>query len=407
MLPPAWQTVTAAFATNAAAAMHYQRGIFSLPVPSSPLPSRFHSATTDPAPPHFSTIPLTVEDIQTRYREHYCRAMRMPVDAFVDLVESLRPRLPRHGLSPACRTAVALRYLGGGSQLDVCAAYGVHPSTMYRALWEVVDAVYTTPSLAFNFGLGNCKRRLDYAGGFQSRRNAPFGNVVGGLDGVAIEQEQPFASDVQCVADYYCREGFYALNTYAICDSDYRFRRMSCLIPGSSHDSSAFACTELGRTLMDPTNVLTRSMAEDGHCIVADEAFAASEVLAVPWPGCGRGDRWKDSYNFHLSSCRIHIEQAFGMLSWRWGVFWRPLRVPFSKWPSLVRACFRLHNFFRGHESARDCCTSPYGTDCVGGVVYLAPNDSVSADQRGRRRDRERAKIRVSMTVVEQSFSAT
>jgi len=328
----------------------------------------------------------------------------MPVDAFVDLVDSLRPRLPRRGLSPACRTATALRYLGGGSYLDVCAAFWVHPSTMYRALWEVVDAVNSTPSLAFDFGLGNCQRRLDYAGGFQSRRNSPFGYVVGALDGVAIEQEQPLASDVQCVADYYSRKGCYALNTQEICDADYRVRWMSCLSPGSSHDSSAFACTELGRALLDPTNVLTRAMAEDGHCIVVDEAYAASEVLAVPLPGCGRGDRWKDSYNFHLYSCRIHTEQAFGMLSWRWGVFWRPLRGPFPKQPSLVRACFRLHNFCRGHESARDCSTSTYGTDRVGGVVSLAQNDSVSADQRGRRRDRERSHIRVSMTARVESL---
>jgi len=308
MLPPAWQTVTAAFATNAAAAMHCQRDSFSLPVPSSPLPSRFHSTTTDPAPPHFSTIPLTVNDIQTRYREQFCRAMRMPVDEFVDLVDSLRQMLPRLRLSPACRTAISLRYLGGGNYLDVCAAFGVHPSIMYQALGEVVDAMNTTPSLAFDFGLGNCQRRLDYAGGFQFRRNSPFGKVVGALDGVAIEQEQPLASDIQCVADYYNRKGFDALNTQAICDADYPFRWMSCLSPGSSHDSSAFARTEIGRALLDPTNVLTRATAEDGHCIVADEACAASELLAVPWPGCGRGDRWKDSYNFHLSSCRIQIE---------------------------------------------------------------------------------------------------
>jgi len=52
MLPPAWQTVTAAFATNAAAAVHYQRGIFSRPVPASPLPSRSAAAAAAaPAPP--------------------------------------------------------------------------------------------------------------------------------------------------------------------------------------------------------------------------------------------------------------------------------------------------------------------------------------------------------------------
>ena len=83
------------------------------------------------------------------------------------------------------------------------------------------------------------------------------------------------------------------------------------------HDSFAFSCTELGGALLDPTHFLTRAMAKDGHCIVADEVYAASEMLKVPWPECGRGDHWKDSYNSHLSSCLIHSEQAFGMLSWR------------------------------------------------------------------------------------------
>jgi len=104
-------------------------------------------------------------------------------------MDSLRPRLPRRRLSPACRTAVSLRYLGGGSYLDVCAAFGVHPSIVYRALGEVVDAVNTTPAPAFDFGLGNCQRWLDYARGIQSRRNSPFVEVVGALDGVPIEQE--------------------------------------------------------------------------------------------------------------------------------------------------------------------------------------------------------------------------
>eukprot|EP00170_Pyropia_yezoensis_P000173 contig_1235_g174 len=148
---------------------------------------------------------------------------------------------------------------------------------MYRALWEVMDAVNGTPALAFDFGLGSRQRQSGYAEGFQSRRSSPFGNVVGALDGLAIQQEQPLAQDVQCVADSYCRKGFYFLNTQAICDADYKlFRWMSCMSPGSSHDSSAFACTELGRTLLDPTHVLTRAIVEDGHCIVADEAYAAS-----------------------------------------------------------------------------------------------------------------------------------
>jgi len=139
-------------------------------------------------------------------------------------------------------------------------------------------------------------------------------------------------------------------------------------------------------------------MAEDGPYIVAEEGYAASEVLSDQWPGCGRGDRWKDSHSFHLSSCRIQIEQNFGTLSWRWGLFWWPLRIYYPNRPSLVCARFHLNHVFREHGSARDCSTSPYGTDCVWRFVYLALNDSVSADQRGRRRYRERSRMRVSMT---------
>jgi len=99
---------------------------------------------------------------------------------------------------------------------------------------------------------------------------------------------------------------------------------------------------------MDNDDPVTAKMFAAGYCVVGDDAYAAGEVMAVPWPWGGGDDRWQDSYNFYQSSFRVHSEQAFGMLVWRWGVFWRPLRVPFLKRPSLIRACFKLHNFCRG-----------------------------------------------------------
>jgi len=115
---------------------------------------------------------------------------------------------------------------------------------------------------------------------------------------------------------------------------------MSCTRSGSVHQSAAFASTLLGRRLMYPS-VQDRAVAEliaDECRIVADEAYGASELLAVPCPRGGGENRWKDSHNFHQSASRIHTEQAFVMLVWRWGVFWRPLRVPNRKRPDLIRA---------------------------------------------------------------------
>ena len=321
MYPPVWQTAAAAHVPIASAAMSRGRGVLASPTPV------------------VSTL-STLEDVQTRYGGCFARAMRMPADAVVDLVDISRPRLPRRGLSPLCRTALALRYFGGGCYVDICAVFGVHPATLCRSLWEVIDAINATPCLDLDFQMGRYQRRLGYAGGIQRRRASPFGDVIGALDGVTVRQEQPLDSYVQCVADYYSRKGFYAFNTQAGCEADYKFRRMSCMSPSACHDSTAFASTRLGKILLDPTHELTAALISAGNCLVADEAYVASEVLAVPYPGSGRGDRWIDAYNFDQSSSRIHIEQAFGMLSWRWEVFWRPMRVPFAKRPSLGRECF-------------------------------------------------------------------
>jgi len=92
MYPPVWQTAAAAHVTVASAATSRGRGILASPSPV--VNTRF-----------------TLEDVQARYGGCFGRALRMPANAAFDLVEILRPLLPRRGLSPLCRTALALRYL--------------------------------------------------------------------------------------------------------------------------------------------------------------------------------------------------------------------------------------------------------------------------------------------------------
>lgn len=97
----------------------------------------------------------------------------------------------------------------------------MHPFTVYRALWAVVEAVNATHSLDLEFQLHNPARRLSHASGFQLCRNSPFDNLCGALDGIAVEHEQPLATDVPRVADCYLRKESYAFNVQAISDSDY------------------------------------------------------------------------------------------------------------------------------------------------------------------------------------------
>jgi hypothetical protein len=64
----------------------------------------------------------------------------------------------------------------------------------------------------------------------------------------------------------------------------------------------------------------------------------------TPWPG-RRLSVSQDAFNYWLSSARIHVEQAFGILVARWRILWRPLRVPIDKSGQIILACVKLHNF--------------------------------------------------------------
>jgi len=139
MYPPVWQTAAAAHVTFASAAMSRGRGLLASPSPV------------------VNTL-FTLEDVQARYGRCFARALRMPADAAFVLVDILRPRLPRRGLSPLCRTALALRYLGCRRYVDICAVFGVHPATLYRSLWEAIDAINATPSLDLDFQLSSYER---------------------------------------------------------------------------------------------------------------------------------------------------------------------------------------------------------------------------------------------------------
>lgn len=142
-------------------------------------------------------------------------------------------------------------------------------------------------------------------------------NFIGALDRLAVRQEQLSVSEVDCPKVYYSREGFFGLNLQAVCDSNYALLWMSCRTLGSSHDSAALACSDFGAFLKGTNLPLFKLRINEGLCIAADDAYGVSEVLAVPWPGGGSDDKWRDAYNFFQSSSRIHIEQAYGQLVWR------------------------------------------------------------------------------------------
>lgn len=101
------------FMTTVTAALALRRGVFS------------------PAPVNTRALsPASFLYVRARFGPYFERAMRTPEDAFWRLVNVLQPHLPVPGHAAELRTAMALRYLGAGSYLHICAAFGVPASTL-------------------------------------------------------------------------------------------------------------------------------------------------------------------------------------------------------------------------------------------------------------------------------------
>lgn len=104
---------------------------------------------------------------------------------------------------------------------------------------------------------------------------------------------------------------------------------------GSTHDYLAWETCSF-------KNILNQL--PDEYYVIGDEAFVNTNNFLIPWSGRGIG-LWKDSFNYHLSSMRQCIERAFGILTQRWGIFWRPLSCQYKRWSQVCMVAAKLHNW--------------------------------------------------------------
>ena len=78
--------------------------------------------------------------------------------------------------------------------------------------------------------------------------------------------------------------------------------------------------------------------------MAGDEAYPISEHIIVPYPASTLTDD-EDNFNCYLSSLRIHIEQAFGMLTARWRLLRDRLNFSLDHCSNIMCVCMKLHNF--------------------------------------------------------------
>jgi len=142
-------------------------------------------------------------------------------------------------ICPSMQLGMSLRYLAGGSYLDIHDRYGVSRSSFYSLVFECLDLIVHHYPIVFPTDAAALQ---ELAEGFKQRQHKHmrvFLYAVGALDGILLKIRQPTVKEIAQPILYHCRKGFHAFNVQAICDAHKRYTYCAIDMPGSTHDSRA------------------------------------------------------------------------------------------------------------------------------------------------------------------------
>lgn len=170
---------------------------------------------------------------------------------------------------------------------------------------------------------------------FHRRWNFP--RCVGAIDGKHVRIQCPPASGSQ----YYNYKGFFSLILFAIVDAEYDFIYVNIGASGRAGDAAiwnecSFKQALEQNTLNLPTN----------HVCVGDDAFPLKTYLLKPYSKRNLSRREK-VFNYRLSRARRIVENAFGILTWRFRIFQRAINLKLETTENVIWAACSLHNWLR------------------------------------------------------------
>ena len=279
-------------------------------------------------------------------RANFRRHLRMRRDSFDKLLGYIRDDLEvdhhmaaRRGgaILPEIRLYCTLRWLAGGSYTDVYMYVGISKSSFYRVVWQTIYAIVNCPELRMHFPqtVEECARAAENFANISHGR--AITNCVGACDGYLLGIEAPRRNIVGNVRSYFSGHyQRYGVNCQAVSDHLSRFIYFAVCGPGVMGDNIAVREVNLF-SLIDNLPV--------PFCVIGDAAYQPTEHLVAMYYGANKKRPLYDNFNFYASQLRIRIEMAFGLMTKKWGILWRPVTADIKKLKYLAVAIAHLHNY--------------------------------------------------------------
>jgi hypothetical protein len=242
----------------------------------------------------------------------------------------VKPRLQRghnnfgKGLSVEVIVAIGLYKLAHGqSYVPIMNQFGVGKSTAQKVCVEFNRAVWKMRKRFIGWKDKKATRAAFAKKGFPG--------CLGAIDGCHIPIKMPKGVG-QAYKNY---KGFNSIVLSGVVDENRRFCSVDIGSPGVNHDSHTYktspffkyASGNFGESRNFDARVIDRDGVEHRvpPYVIGDPAYPLSRWLMKGWPGskCNQGKEFA-YFTYRLSSARMKVEQAYGILKGRW----KQLQVP-------------------------------------------------------------------------------
>ena len=309
------------------------------------------------------------------------RRLRMTKDSFDKLVLLLRDDLLVHetfanlrggAIIPDLCLFCTLRFLAGGSYLDITDIVGISKSSFYRVVWKTITALVKCSALRIRFPKTTEEITAAIAGFASVSTDGVIHNCAGVVDGYLLRIRVPAKDEVKNVRSFFSGHyQCYGINIQAAADHHSRFIHFAFAAPGVTGDRDAIK------------QCLLYELIEDlplGICCIGDAAYQPTEHMVPIYQGADKLMTKYDNFNFFASQCRIRVEMAFGMMQAKWGILQRPIGCSISNMLWLAQAIARLHNYcinerLEEADALLDETAAPSTVETISTYIPSVPHD--------------------------------
>ena len=169
--------------------------------------------------------------------------------------------------------------------------------------------------------------------------------ILGAIDGTHIEILAP-SSDSK--VDYFNRKQKFTVNTQVVIGANLEFLDVATGYPGSVHDARVLRSSALFQQAK--TQIILSTPLKDvdnvkiSPLLLSDSAYRATLSQVKPYKQNIMLNHSQKKFNKALSSTRVTIERAFGVLKGHWRCLLKRLDNNLENIPDIILACCVLHN---------------------------------------------------------------